>query len=137
MQEPLVLLHFSFLFHSFSVYKSAHDSGLHLLSYNTVLISGTIIRTFPELPGDKPIHLVLIQILGTDIVLIILIIFVIHTVSAPPAFIIDILKKDPNAKIVPNFLTEHEDFEASQWPALFFFLSIRYLNPVSVFAFCI
>ena len=80
MQEPLVLLHFSFLFHSFSVYKSAHDSGLHLLSYNTVLISGTIIRTFPELPGDKPIHLVLIQILGTDIVLIILIIFVIHTV---------------------------------------------------------
>ena len=37
-------------------------------------------------------------------------------VSAPPAFIIDILKKDPNAKIVPNFLTEHEDFEASQWP---------------------
>ena len=28
-------------------------------------------------------------------------------VSAPPAFIIDILKKDPNAKIVPNFLTEH------------------------------
>ena len=37
-------------------------------------------------------------------------------VSAPPSFIIDILKKDPNAKIVPNFLTEHEDFEASQWP---------------------
>ena len=29
---------------------------------------------------------------------------------------VDILKKDPNAKIVPNFLTEHEDFEASQWP---------------------
>ena len=82
MQEPLVLPHFSFLFHSFSVYKSAHDSGLHLLSYNTVIISCTIIRTFPELPGDKPIHLVLIQILGTDIVLIILIIFVIHTVFA-------------------------------------------------------
>lgn len=104
MQEPLVLPHFSFLFHSFSVYKSAHDSGLHLLSYNTVLISCTIIRTFPELLGDKPIHLVLIQILGTDIVLIILIIFVIHTVFAAGT-------------------------------DTFLLLSIRYLNPVSVFAF--
>lgn len=37
-------------------------------------------------------------------------------VSMPPAFILDILKKDPNPNIVPNYLTEHEDFEASQWP---------------------
>lgn len=37
-------------------------------------------------------------------------------VSAPPSFIIDILKKDPNAKITPNWATDHEDYEASQWP---------------------
>ncbi len=37
-------------------------------------------------------------------------------VSAPPAFILELLKKDPNVKIVPNFATEHEDYEASQWP---------------------
>lgn len=37
-------------------------------------------------------------------------------VSAPPAFIIDMLKANPEAKIVPNWATEHEDYEASQWP---------------------
>ena len=36
--------------------------------------------------------------------------------SMPPGFIIDILKKNPDAKIVPNYATDHEDFEASQWP---------------------
>ena len=36
--------------------------------------------------------------------------------SMPPSFILDILKEDPNAKIVPNWATEHEDYEASQWP---------------------
>jgi len=36
--------------------------------------------------------------------------------SMPPSFILDILKNDPDAKIVPNFATEHEDYEASQWP---------------------
>ena len=37
-------------------------------------------------------------------------------VSAPPAFVLEMLKKDPNVKIVPNYATDHEDFEASQWP---------------------
>ncbi|MFR8319077.1 MAG: DAPG hydrolase family protein [Catenibacillus sp.] len=37
-------------------------------------------------------------------------------VSMPPAFIIDMLKDHPNAKIIPNFATDHEDYEASQWP---------------------
>ena len=36
--------------------------------------------------------------------------------SMPPSFILDILKENPEAKIVPNFATEHEDYEASQWP---------------------
>ena len=36
--------------------------------------------------------------------------------SAPPAFILEMLKNDPDVKIVPNYATEHEDFEASQWP---------------------
>ena len=36
--------------------------------------------------------------------------------SAPPGFIIEMLKADPNVKIVPNWATEHEDYEASQWP---------------------
>lgn len=36
--------------------------------------------------------------------------------SMPPGFIIDILKKDPDAKLVPNYATDHEDYEASQWP---------------------
>ena len=36
--------------------------------------------------------------------------------SMPPGFIIDILKENPDAKIVPNYATDHEDYEASQWP---------------------
>ena len=36
--------------------------------------------------------------------------------SAPPAFVLEMLKKDPEAKIVPNWATGHEDYEASQWP---------------------
>ena len=36
--------------------------------------------------------------------------------SMPPGFVIDILKENPDAKIVPNFATDHEDYEASQWP---------------------
>lgn len=36
--------------------------------------------------------------------------------SAPPAFIIDILKNDPEAVIVPNYATSHEDYEAGRWP---------------------
>ena len=34
----------------------------------------------------------------------------------PPAFVMDILRKDPDAKLVPNYETDHEDYEASQWP---------------------
>ncbi len=37
-------------------------------------------------------------------------------VSAPPGFIIKMLQEVPNVKIVPNWATEHEDYEASQWP---------------------
>ena len=36
--------------------------------------------------------------------------------SMPPKFVLDILKEDPDAKLVPNWATEHEDYEASQWP---------------------
>lgn len=36
-------------------------------------------------------------------------------VSAPPAFVLEMLKADPNVKLVPNWATEHEDYEASQW----------------------
>ena len=36
--------------------------------------------------------------------------------SMPPAFVLDILKENPEAKLVPNWATEHEDYEASQWP---------------------
>ncbi len=36
--------------------------------------------------------------------------------TAPPDFILEMLAKDPHVKIVPNFATEHEDYEASQWP---------------------
>ena len=34
----------------------------------------------------------------------------------PPGFILDILRDDPDAKLVPNYATDHEDYEASQWP---------------------
>ena len=37
-------------------------------------------------------------------------------VSAPPGFIIKMLQENPDVKIVPNWATEHEDYEASQWP---------------------
>lgn len=37
-------------------------------------------------------------------------------VSAPPGFIINMLQENPDVKIVPNWATEHEDYEASQWP---------------------
>ena len=36
--------------------------------------------------------------------------------SAPPGFIIKMLREDPEVKIVPNWATDHEDYEASQWP---------------------
>lgn len=36
--------------------------------------------------------------------------------SMPPDFVLDVLKEDPDAKLVPNWATEHEDYEASQWP---------------------
>ncbi len=36
--------------------------------------------------------------------------------SMPPHFILDILEKDPNPNIMPNYATTHEDYEASQWP---------------------
>ena len=36
--------------------------------------------------------------------------------TMPPAFVIEALEADPNAKLVPNWATDHEDFEASQWP---------------------
>lgn len=36
--------------------------------------------------------------------------------SAPPPFILEMLRKDPDVRIVPNYATDHEDFEASQWP---------------------
>ena len=26
------------------------------------------------------------------------------------------LKNEPDVKIIPNYATDHEDFEASQWP---------------------
>lgn len=36
--------------------------------------------------------------------------------TMPPQFVLDILKENPDAKLVPNWATEHEDYEASQWP---------------------
>ncbi|MBR7088534.1 MAG: glycogen debranching protein [Mogibacterium sp.] len=36
--------------------------------------------------------------------------------SMPPRFVLDILRDDPDAKLVPNFATDHENYEASQWP---------------------
>ncbi len=36
--------------------------------------------------------------------------------TMPPGFILDILRDDPDAKLVPNYATDHEDYEASQWP---------------------
>lgn len=36
--------------------------------------------------------------------------------SEPPAFVKKMIAEDPDVKIVPNYTTDHEDFEASQWP---------------------
>lgn len=36
--------------------------------------------------------------------------------SEPPRFIKELLKSNPNARIIPNYETDHEDYEASQWP---------------------
>ena len=36
--------------------------------------------------------------------------------SMPPRFVIDLLRENPDAKLVPNYATDHEDYEASQWP---------------------
>ena len=36
--------------------------------------------------------------------------------SEPPAFVIKLLSENPDVKIVPNYATDHEDYEASQWP---------------------
>lgn len=36
--------------------------------------------------------------------------------SMPPPFVLDLMKKDSDVKITPNYETDHEDYEASQWP---------------------
>lgn len=36
--------------------------------------------------------------------------------SEPPAFIKELLAEHPDAVIIPNYATDHEDYEASQWP---------------------
>ena len=36
--------------------------------------------------------------------------------SKPPAFVVEMLEKNPDLKLVPNYATDHEDYEASQWP---------------------
>lgn len=36
--------------------------------------------------------------------------------SRPPAFVIELLSNHPELKLVPNYATDHEDYEASQWP---------------------
>lgn len=36
--------------------------------------------------------------------------------SEPPVFIKKLLASQPDIKIVPNYMTDHEDYEASQWP---------------------
>lgn len=36
--------------------------------------------------------------------------------SEPPAFIQEMLAAHPDRKPVPNYATDHEDYEASQWP---------------------
>ncbi len=34
----------------------------------------------------------------------------------PPQFILDMLEEDPDYRPTPNWATDHEDYEASQWP---------------------
>ena len=36
--------------------------------------------------------------------------------SMPPAFVMDLIQADPDFKPTPNWATDHEDYEASQWP---------------------
>lgn len=36
--------------------------------------------------------------------------------SEPPHFVKELLAENPDAKLVPNYSTDHEDYEASQWP---------------------
>ena len=36
--------------------------------------------------------------------------------SMPPAFVMDLIKENPDYKPTPNWATDHEDYEASQWP---------------------
>ena len=36
--------------------------------------------------------------------------------SMPPDFVLDMLRENPDLHPVPNWATEHEDYEASQWP---------------------
>lgn len=36
--------------------------------------------------------------------------------SEPPAFVKKMIAENPNVKMLPNYATDHEDFEASQWP---------------------
>ena len=36
--------------------------------------------------------------------------------SEPPAFVRKMILENPEMKIVPNYATDHEDYEASQWP---------------------
>lgn len=36
--------------------------------------------------------------------------------TEPPHFIKELLETNPDLKLVPNYTTDHEDYEASQWP---------------------
>ncbi len=37
-------------------------------------------------------------------------------ISEPPAFVLEMLAKDPEAKLVPPSSTDHGEYEASRWP---------------------
>lgn len=37
-------------------------------------------------------------------------------ISEPPAFVLEMLQKDPAAKLVPPSSTDHSEYEASRWP---------------------
>lgn len=37
-------------------------------------------------------------------------------ISEPPGFILEMLKKNPNAKPVPSWASDHSEYEASRWP---------------------
>lgn len=38
------------------------------------------------------------------------------TISEPPHFVKELLREDPNAKLVPPSTTDHAEYEASRWP---------------------